>query len=106
MAAAKLPYGLASEGSFGPDPSIPFLPIGQELLVFVDDVLNIELSEFLVVESTNFNHQVAAPGDDLTDFLRRSGFPSHALIVRPNVSRSRRHGTGSPCSRVSPSWRR
>ena len=87
MAAAELPYGLASEGSFGPHPFIPFLPIGQELLVFVDDVLGIELSEFLIVEDTNFNHQVAAPGDDLTDFLQRIGFPSHAVIARPNIAR-------------------
>lgn len=86
MAAAELPYGLASEGSFGPHPFIPFLPIGQELLVFVDDVLGIELSEFLVVEGTNFNHQVAAPGDDLTDFLQRIGFPTHAVIARPNAT--------------------
>lgn len=87
MAAAKLPHGLASEGSFGPHPLIPFLPIGQELLVFIDDVLGIEVSEFLVVEDTNFNHHVAAPGDDVTDFLQRVGFPSHAVIARPNIAR-------------------
>ena len=87
MAAAELPYGLASEGSFGPHPFIPFLPIGQELLIFVDDVLGIELSEFLIVEDTNFNHQIVAPGDDLTGFLQGIGFPSHAVIARPNIAR-------------------
>ncbi len=87
MAAAGVPCGVASEGSFGPHPLIPFLPIGEELLVFVDDVLGFELTEFLIVEDTNFGHHVAEPGADLADFLRRIGFPRHAVIARPNIAR-------------------
>ncbi len=36
ITATGLPYGIGSEGSFGPHPAIPFLPSSTELLAFVD----------------------------------------------------------------------
>ncbi len=85
MQATGLKLGLASEGSFGPHPFIPFMPGGIELLTFVDDERGFVLHETLVVDETNFGDCVAAPGQALDKFLRRAQFPSHALIVRPNA---------------------
>ena len=84
MPGAGLPLGLASEGSFGPHPAIPFFAAGMELLVFVDDERGIVVSESLIADATNFGHLVVSPGDALEAFLERVGFPSHALIVRAN----------------------
>jgi len=83
MAAAGLPQGLASEGSFAPHPALFFVPADHEIVAFVDDERGIELCESVLSLRTNFAHLDARPGDDLGPFLRRVRFPSHALIVRP-----------------------
>lgn len=84
MGAAGLPLGIASEGTFGPHPAIPFMPAGMELLVFVDDEKEIVVHESLIAEATNFDHLAVLPGEALEPFLERVGFPAHGLIVRPN----------------------
>lgn len=84
MQATGLTLGLASEGSFGPHPLIPFMAGGIELLTFVDDERGFVLHQSLVVGQTNFGHSVVSPGEAFDDFLDRVCFPSHALIVRPN----------------------
>jgi hypothetical protein len=85
MRAAGLPLGLASEGTFGPHPAVPFFPAGMELLVFVDEQRALVVHESLVAEATNFAHCVIAPSGDAEPFLKRVGFPSHGLIARPNA---------------------
>lgn len=84
MNAAGLTLGLASEGSFGPDPQLLFVPADHELLVFIDDELGIEVVEQMLSSKTNFAHVEARAFEDLKDFLARTRFPSHGLIVRPN----------------------
>lgn len=85
MSATGLPLGIASEGTFGPHPAIPFVPAGIELLVFVDDERRVVVHESLIDEATNFDHLVVSPGAPLEPFLERMGFPAHGLIVRPNA---------------------
>lgn len=85
MHAASVPLGLASEGSFGPHPSMLFLPAGMELLVFVDDERGLVVHESVIAEATNYDHLVVSPGDALESFLGRIGFPAHGLVVRPNA---------------------
>ena len=84
MNAAGLTLGLASEGSFGPDPQLLFVSADHELLGFVDDGLGIEVVEQILSPKTNFAHDAARTFEDLKDFLARARFPSHGLIVRPN----------------------
>ncbi len=84
MAAAGLKLGLASEGSYGPHPQIPFLAAGMELLVLVDDERGLTVSESLIDETPCFDHTTAGPDDDTAPFLDRIGFPRHAVIVGPN----------------------
>jgi hypothetical protein len=84
MSAAAVPLGLASEGSFGPHPAIPYIPAGMELLVFVNDERGIYVAESLITEQTNYDHLVISPGEASDAFLQKIGFPTHGLIVRPN----------------------
>ncbi|WP_018406922.1 DUF6671 family protein [Methylocystis rosea] len=84
MSAAGVPLGLASEGSFGPHPAIPYIPAGMELLVFVNDERGIVVTESLITEKTNYDHLVISPGEASDAFLQKVGYPTHGLIVRPN----------------------
>lgn len=82
MAATGLPLGLASEGSFGPHPVVPFLAAGQELLLFRDAGLDLEVIETMTSENTNFASLDVTPDSDVEAFLARVMFPSHAVVVR------------------------
>ena len=82
MVATGLPLGLASEGSFGPHPFIPFIPAGIEIMTFVDDERSFVVSETFLAERTNYGHREARNIDELANWLPIVGFPSHALIVR------------------------
>jgi len=77
--------GIASEGSVGPDPIVPFIQSNIEHLVLVDDENGIVISEtFRSLEITAATI-ATAPGQDLTTFLEKADFPNHALIVRPDT---------------------
>ncbi|MBU6165543.1 MAG: hypothetical protein KGQ52_05365 [Alphaproteobacteria bacterium] len=82
MAASGLPLGLASEGSFGPHPWLPFGAGGVETLAFIDAGRGLELTLSAVSRRTNFAHHDVASGEDIAPFLARIGFPAHALVVR------------------------
>ncbi len=82
MAAAGLPLGLASEGSFGPHPWAPFGAGGVETLAFIDAARGLELTLSAVSRRTNFAHHDIAGGEDIAPYLARIGFPAHAIVVR------------------------
>ena len=94
MKMTGLPFGLASEGSFGSHPFIPFIPAGVEFMTFVDDERGFVVTENLVSENTNYGHRQARDIDDLTDWLPRKGFPAHGLIVRTTDN-----GPGAPIAK-------
>jgi hypothetical protein len=75
--------GLASEGSFGPHPTVPFIPCGHEILYFIDRRRNIHLHVGRLCERTNYRMQAIESYDELLQFAIRAGFPSHGMIVRP-----------------------
>jgi hypothetical protein len=77
------PLALASEGSFGPDPSYPLFPCGIELIIFIDDERKIEVVESDLTEETNFSSVTAASAREIHDFLEHARFPSHRLVVSP-----------------------
>jgi len=85
MTASGLPLGLATEGSFGPDPLLGFLPDHHELLAFVDDTHG----QVLVLEQTgrdsNWQSTTLRHADEAWPLLQASGFPEHAVLVRPNL---------------------
>jgi hypothetical protein len=82
MAASGLPLGLASEGSFGPHPWLPFGAGGVETLAFIDAPRGLELTLASVSRRTNFAHHEVSAGGDIAAFLAGIGFPSHALVVK------------------------
>ena len=82
MAAAGLPLGLASEGSFGPHPWLPLGAGGVETLAFIDAERGLELTVSAISRRTNFAHHAVADGGDIAPFLARIGFPAHALVVK------------------------
>lgn len=75
--------GMASEGSIGPDPAMPFTTSDREIMVFIDDELGFELAESTRSADIIAARTVVSAGDDLTEFLERADFPRHGLIVHP-----------------------
>lgn len=82
MAATGLTRGLASEGSFGPHPLLPLLPVGEEWLVFLDQEQGLVVEEHMLAPRTNFSHLRLTAGADPSPWLRRIGHPSHGVLVR------------------------
>ena len=80
----KVEYCIASEGSFGPHPQIPFLPCDQEILYFIDRKRGFHLHLVHVTEKTNYQMKALESWEQLQQFGESAQFPSHALIVRPN----------------------
>ena len=85
MTATGSTLGIASEGSIGPDPLVPFIISDIEHLVLVDAELGIVISETYRSFDITTATITAAPGQDLSDFLLKADFPHHKLIVRPNT---------------------
>lgn len=87
LESTGLPLGLASEGSFGPHPLVPLLPVGWEWMTFVDREADLVICESLPATRTNWSHRLMPAGTpitDLSEWLQRIGFPSHAVLVRPH----------------------
>ena len=74
--------GIASEGSFVPDPFSGFMPWNVEMVVFVDDLHGIEVVGIAQGSAMSMSRFVR-DFDSLMDFADQAGFPSHHLILRP-----------------------
>lgn len=83
LQATGLRLGLASEASFGPHPAMPMLPVGQELLLFLDQDRHLCVMEQRLEWRTNYSHTLLEPGASPEAWLRQAGFPTHAVIARP-----------------------
>lgn len=73
---------VASEGSFGPHPAIPFIASAQEWMVFVDKEQGWVIAEQLISQKTNYAMITIDKTTDITAFLNRTAFPSHALTLQ------------------------
>ena len=73
--------GVASEGSFGPHPFIPFLAFGLELVVLIDRVSGFELIGQDASPHTNSSQQLVWNSDEAVAFAERIGFPEHGVLV-------------------------
>lgn len=74
--------GLASEGSFGPHPSLFFIPANEEFLIFIDKQHDIEIIAREISTDTNFNEAEIKTKDELDSFIQQAKFPSHGLIIK------------------------
>ncbi len=77
-------FALASEGSFGPHPQLPWVAAGHELVLLKDRRTGLELRGEDLSEDTNFGAETVESLEEANDFARRHGFPEHALIVGPH----------------------
>jgi len=74
--------GVASEGSFGPHPTLFFVNADEEFLLFIDSKHNLEIIVREISTSTNFNGKEIQTQKELLEFAESIGFPKHALILR------------------------
>lgn len=82
MELSRLSLGLASEGSFGPDPFAGMFSWNVEFLIFIDDERDLEVVG-VAQGKANFSHLLAADWASAEAFARQTGFPEHHLVVRP-----------------------
>jgi hypothetical protein len=83
LEATDLTLAIASEGSYGPHPHIPFLGAGVEQMILIDTIFGHRILESLVEDNPVFENAEIAELAELHPFIERSQFPSHALMVRP-----------------------
>ncbi len=74
--------GIASEGSFGPHPSVFFIPGDDELVLLIDLKNNLEIVGRALSTNTNFNGKEVHSQTELLNFAQQAGFPMHGLILR------------------------
>jgi hypothetical protein len=72
---------IASEGSFGPHPQIPFAPLGRELVLLIDRDSGLEIAGHDATLDVRYAHVIVRSAEEAQTFADRIGFPSHALIV-------------------------
>lgn len=77
--------GVGSEGAFGPDPSAPFMASGTEMILLYHAPTDHEIYVCRRTR-TNYDHIVIGPDEDPGLFLKRIGFPGHALVIKPEAS--------------------
>lgn len=74
--------GIASEGSFGPHPTLFFLNADEEFLILIDRKNKLEIVAREISTETNFDKEEVSTEAELQAFADRVGFPEHALILR------------------------
>lgn len=82
MELTNCDLAIASEGSFGPHPTIYFVPADDEFLLFLDKKNNLEIIVRELSTETNFNGSNIKTSKELNDFASNTNFPSHGLILR------------------------
>ncbi len=73
---------IASEGSFGPHPSLYFIPADDEILLLTDYENDIEIAVREVSTKTNFSGKEVKTLDKLKSFSETAGFPGHKVILK------------------------
>lgn len=82
MALTGASVGMASEGSFGPDPFGAFMPWNTEVVLWVDRLRDLEVSGFAHGPARSLHKMVKTP-QELERFAAEAGFPEHHLVLRP-----------------------
>ncbi|WP_078553704.1 DUF6671 family protein [Alkalihalobacterium alkalicellulosilyticum] len=77
-----LSIGIASEGSFGAHPVVPFLPFNRELILFIDKKLDLEIVGHASNSNTNYAHTEISSREEALAFAESVRFPSHGVIVK------------------------
>jgi len=82
MELLNLDIGIASEGSFGPHPAIPFANVNTEIVVFIDTKLGLQVFGGSI-ELASYAHNTTANSlEEVLAFAKRIGFPKHGIVIR------------------------
>ena len=81
MVHTGLDLAIASEGSFGPHPTLFFVPAADEILMFKDKKNDLEIVAREITTDTNFGSAEVRSEEELLAFAEKSLFPTHALIL-------------------------
>jgi len=82
MAALELDIGIASEGTFGPHPQLPFGTANTEIVVFIDDKNGLEIYGGHV-ETVSYAQSTSASNlEEVLSFAERIDFPKHGIVMR------------------------
>jgi ribosomal protein L37E len=87
MELTGLDIGLASEGSFGPHPVMPWVPWNVEIVLLVDQKEKLEICGEYASFNTNDAHEIVSNFTEAENFARKVGFPEHWLVLRPDNER-------------------
>ena len=82
MELLGLDIGIASEGTFGPHPQLPFGIANTEIVIFVDDKYGLEVFGGSVEPVTYAQNIVAHSIDEVIGFANNIGFPLHGIVIR------------------------
>lgn len=83
MKLTGIKTGMATEGTFSPDPIAPFIKLHSETIVFIDESLGIKIHETAHSYDTPFDSFTCAGFEEIREKMDKTGFPSHAMTVRP-----------------------
>lgn len=72
---------VASEGTFGPHPMMPYLPANREIVLLLDKANNLEIAGESLSLETNYSHQIVSSVEEAVIFSEKAGFPEHGLVV-------------------------
>ncbi|NRA94192.1 MAG: hypothetical protein HRU26_16210 [Psychroserpens sp.] len=84
MGLSECDLGIASEGSFGAHPTIPFVSTNEELIILIDQKNNLEIVAKALSTATNFNGRLITNQTELKEFTDKFRFPEHGLILKPS----------------------
>jgi hypothetical protein len=79
---------IASEGSFGPHPHIPFAQANEEIVLLYDTKHDLEVVGRHLTHETNLNGGFVTSLEAAVQFAEEVGFPSHGLIIREQDAQS------------------
>jgi len=82
LALTGLDLAIASEGSFGVDPQIPFIQSNLELVLLIDTKNNLEIRGHHRSTETNMNGSYISTFEEARNLVLKWGFPDHGVIVR------------------------
>lgn len=74
---------LASEGSFGPHPTLFFAHADDEWIMLKDYRNNMVITAREISTETNFNGEIINNKKDLDNFAQKVQFPTHQIILKP-----------------------
>lgn len=81
MELSNTQIGIASEGSFGPNPIFP-MPWNVEVVILYDKNADLEIVGICENSNTNFSHLITDKYEEALNFAEKIGFPEHYLILR------------------------